>query len=839
MMKSINISYFLLIAANLFFVSNVNAQIQGLSGWNIYLDPGHSQKENMGIYNYSEAEKNLGVGLALRQMLLSETDIDTAYICRTNDQQYVSLSQRTDQANSLGAAWYHSIHSDAGSADRNSTLLLWGQYYNGDEKNPKGGKALSDIMINLLTNGMRISTRGSIGDCSFYTWSDYCATSGGPYLHVNRTTNMPSELSEAGYHTNPTQNTLNMNADWKRLEARTMFWSILDLHGIDRPPVRIASGIVKNKEGGKPINGAQITIDGQTYITDTYESLFYKYSNDPDQLSNGFYYIEDVEPVNDSITIIVSAENFYPDTATIAVRDDFFTFKDFYLVSTIPPTIVSTTPVQGDTAFSVLNDITIKFSRPMNEESVDTSLVIEPMFAHKLVWKNSSRELYIRTDSLLFETEYTITIPGHVSDKYGHLLDANGDGAPGDTFQLSFRTGHDQIPPEIIAKYPAENQQQVEREPIISIRYNERIDSASVTEDVFKLERFTDKSIVPVDLLQYDVGDETVINVVPQAGLFADNIYIMRIYPGLKDLLGNEVSDYNSITFRTGEYNFVGSVIDNFEGGTGNWWQPSQSGSTTGHTEDTKMFTATDITNVLTQSTKAMKLDYGWDGNAEQWLIREYLSGGAPRSVQFDKNNILQVYVFGDGSGNQFRFAVDDRLPATSGSYHEVSPWITIDWIGWKLVSWDMVNDGTGEWLGDGNLDGTLRIDSFQLTHVAGASLTGTIYFDDLRVVKKEAVPVAITEKDQSVPVQYELSQNFPNPFNPVTQIRFALPKREQVQIDVYNILGEHVRTLVNEVRNAGRYSIRFDGTHLPSGVYIYTMRAGAYHQTGKMILTK
>ena len=820
-------------------VNSIQAQIQGLSGWNIYLDPGHSQKENMGIYNYSEAEKNLRVGLALRQMLLNETDIDTVYICRTSDQQYVSLSQRTDQANQLGAAWYHSIHSDAGSPDRNSTLLLWGQYYNGKEKNPKGGKALSDIMINHLTNGMRIATSGSRGDCSFYTWSDYCANSGGPYLHVNRTTNMPSELSEAGHHTNPTQNTLNMNADWKRLEARTMFWSILDLHGITRPPVRIVTGIVKNKEGGKPINGAQITIADQTYTTDTYESLFYKYSNDPDQLSNGFYYIENIEPVNDSVTVIAGAENFYPDTVKVAVRDDFFTFKDFYLVSMIPPTIVETVPAQGDTAFSVLNDIQIVFSRPMDEQSVDTALVFEPLFAHKLVWKNGSRELYIRSDSLQFETDYTITIPGQVRDKYGHWLDGNGDGAPGDSFRLQFRTGHDQIPPEIIAQYPAENQQQVERDPIISIQYDERIDSASITEEVFKLERFADKSSVPIDILQYDTDEKTVINIVPQAGLFADNIYVMRIYPGLKDLLGNEVSDYNSITFRTGDYTFEGPVIDNFENGTGNWWQPSQSGSTVGETEETKMSASADVTNVLTQSTKAMKISYGWDKNAGEWLIREYLSGGSPRDVQFDKNYILQVYIFGDGSGNQFRFAVDDRLPATNASYHEVSPWITIDWNGWKLISWDMTNDGTGEWLGDGSLDGTLRIDSFQLTHTEGATLSGTLYFDDLRVVKKITVPVSVRDAEQEVPERYMLSQNFPNPFNPVTQINFALPRRTHVRIDVFNILGEHIQTLVDEVRNAGRYSVRFDAAKLPTGVYIYSMRAGSFHQTGKMILTK
>ncbi|MGH7457010.1 MAG: N-acetylmuramoyl-L-alanine amidase family protein, partial [bacterium] len=212
----------IVLAVIVFPASDLSAQVTGLAGWNIYLDPGHSQKENMGIYGYSEAEKVLRVGLALRDMLLQTTDIDTVYISRINDQQSVSLTQRTDHANSLGAAWYHSIHSDAGSSTANSTLLLWGQYRDGREKIPNGGRAMSAYMVNMLTRGMRTTTRGAIGDCSFYG-----CTSNGPYLHVNRESTMPSELSEAGFHTNPAQNQRNMNAEWKKLEAMTLYWSIL------------------------------------------------------------------------------------------------------------------------------------------------------------------------------------------------------------------------------------------------------------------------------------------------------------------------------------------------------------------------------------------------------------------------------------------------------------------------------------------------------------------------------------------------------------------------------------------------------------------------------------
>ena len=153
-LNNFSVLYFCLIFIILSIPKTFPQQITGLAGWNIFLDPGHSQKENMGIYNYSEAEKNLRVALNLKQMLLDLTDIDTVYMCRTNDQVQVSLSQRTDLANALGAAHYHSIHSDATTmgSSVNSTLSMWGQMgINGPEKTPVGGKKMSDIMIGLLT----------------------------------------------------------------------------------------------------------------------------------------------------------------------------------------------------------------------------------------------------------------------------------------------------------------------------------------------------------------------------------------------------------------------------------------------------------------------------------------------------------------------------------------------------------------------------------------------------------------------------------------------------------------------------------------------------------------
>jgi hypothetical protein len=89
------------------------------------------------------------------------------------------------------------------------------------------------------------------------------------------------------------------------------------------------------------------------------------------------------------------------------------------------------------------------------------------------------------------------------------------------------------------------------------------------------------------------------------------------------------------------------------------------------------------------------------------------------------------------------------------------------------------------------------------------------------------------------LPAKYELSQNFPNPFNPSTMIKFALPEAAFVKLAVYNALGEVVKTLVNESRNAGEYEINFNAAGLPSGVYFARIEAGSFVSLTKMVLLK
>jgi uncharacterized protein (TIGR02145 family) len=97
----------------------------------------------------------------------------------------------------------------------------------------------------------------------------------------------------------------------------------------------------------------------------------------------------------------------------------------------------------------------------------------------------------------------------------------------------------------------------------------------------------------------------------------------------------------------------------------------------------------------------------------------------------------------------------------------------------------------------------------------------------------------SIVEAEVAVPKNYELSQNFPNPFNPNTVISYSLPLASNVRLIVYNSLGQTVKVLENGFKNAGTYSVNFNASELPTGTYFYKMEAGQFSQIKKMMLLK
>lgn len=98
---------------------------------------------------------------------------------------------------------------------------------------------------------------------------------------------------------------------------------------------------------------------------------------------------------------------------------------------------------------------------------------------------------------------------------------------------------------------------------------------------------------------------------------------------------------------------------------------------------------------------------------------------------------------------------------------------------------------------------------------------------------------VGITQIGNNLPKKFALSQNYPNPFNPTTKIKFDVPRNGNVVLEVYNNLGQVVKTLHNGYTNAGYYETNFDGSGLTSGIYYYKMTSQDFVETKKMILVK
>ncbi|MEX0721467.1 MAG: BspA family leucine-rich repeat surface protein [Balneolaceae bacterium] len=99
--------------------------------------------------------------------------------------------------------------------------------------------------------------------------------------------------------------------------------------------------------------------------------------------------------------------------------------------------------------------------------------------------------------------------------------------------------------------------------------------------------------------------------------------------------------------------------------------------------------------------------------------------------------------------------------------------------------------------------------------------------------------PIGTSVEADELPIEFALQQNYPNPFNPTTNIKYDLPEATKIRLQVFDLLGRNVATLVNERKAAGRYSVRFEAGSLASGMYIYRIEAGNFTHTRKLMLIK
>ncbi|MDZ7375881.1 MAG: T9SS type A sorting domain-containing protein, partial [candidate division KSB1 bacterium] len=164
-----------------------------------------------------------------------------------------------------------------------------------------------------------------------------------------------------------------------------------------------------------------------------------------------------------------------------------------------------------------------------------------------------------------------------------------------------------------------------------------------------------------------------------------------------------------------------------------------------------------------------------------------------------------------------------------------------------------VIDDGSGGYrVGDdfsiayrGNLDSTFALGD-KIEKIIGI---GNFSFYHYKLDPRNESDIighttGIKQKRVSHELIYDLSQNYPNPFNPTTTIAYRIGKKGAVELSIYNVLGQKIKTLVDEVKPAGNYQVSWDGTNqlgqlVSSGIYFYSLKSGEFIKTNKMVLLR
>ena len=184
--------------------------------------------------------------------------------------------------------------------------------------------------------------------------------------------------------------------------------------------------------------------------------------------------------------------------------------------------------------------------------------------------------------------------------------------------------------------------------------------------------------------------------------------------------------------------------MDRFNSGAG-WWQPDGSGSTTGiHGSETQFNYNNHVfvpgLSMNANGRKSGSLRYGWDPDASSSFLRLH-NAGDPSDIPLDTSDVIQIYVYSDGSGNEFSMSLYEYSNGSlTGDVIEVMAWEELDWTGWKLIEWDLSeSEQVGSWIsGDQTMNGDeYYLDGLLLKPGSNSDMVGRVYFDDLRIITK------------------------------------------------------------------------------------------------------
>jgi hypothetical protein len=448
----------------------------------------------------------------------------------------------------------------------------------------------------------------------------------------------------------------------------------------------------------------------------------------------------------------------------------------------------------------VFDKISITFNQRLDRVATEQNFRLSPAVPGTIAWTNGFRTLeFTPSAPLAFDSEYSVMVDTGAHNYLGVGLDVNGDGtASGEIYGFTLRTvANDTTRPVLLATYPVLQQNSISTTVQFEVDVNEPVDPATLA-GAFLVQDTPGNAIPLTPPSVQTIGTGRRIGFRPATPLAPLTAYTLTIQQSLRDYGGNGIAGASAVPFVTGgEQNFSGTVINNLDV-AGSWWQPGTSGSTVG--TSTSSFTID--SDVRKSGTGSGKVSYVFSGPGGG-TVREYNS----LKPSVEPGPLVSAWVFGDNSRNALEFWF---YPLT---FIRVD---TLDWTGWKIVSTPIAPVPT---------TAQRQFAGFVIQQLPGARTSGAVYFDDLAVTS--IISDAGREVD-GLPDGMVLFQNFPNPFNPTTTIRFALPQKSNVSLSVFNTLGQQVAILVEGDREAGYHEVSLDGSGLASGIYFCRIRVRA-----------
>ncbi len=778
---------------------------QDFSGIKICINPGHGGHDSNDRYiaatGFWESDGNLAKGLYLRNILQAyNADIIMTRVTN-NTSDDLPLSQIVAIANSNNVDYFHAIHSNGYDGKSNYTLVL----FQGGDGTPTypGSLVMGNYITNEIYNAHRTTNKYNRGDFDFYG-------TGKAYLGVFKGLNMPGTLSEGSFHDYIPESYRLLNSVYKKHEAWAIAKAFISYFNLQPINTGMIAGIVRNPEQSvnyyaitskhdniKPLNNIKVILEPGDKV----------YNGDSN--NNGFFMFDSLAP--GQYKLIYECENFFKDSSVVTVEANKTVFADKNLLydTTIAPQVLSHSPQNISDSISAGTSIQVTFDKTMNKESVENAFLIIPNASGKFIWGNNDKSITF-TPSIPLEksTEYTVTISKDAKSKWLVPIPADY------TFSFMTKNRNRLI---LLKTYPQNNQTGLSTTLQIRLIFDAPVNNSSLTHQI-SLSNSLGAAIPVARVNIFTAENKGYIYFEPSDPLSANENYKIFIGGGIADNDNISLVDTTEINFKTSEMqNNFGAVLNDFESSEG--WKLAAEG-------DTKPNAAFKIISYQkVHGSKAGQLDYRF--NSE--------SGGEINLSNFKEINFgpendvdLGLWIFGDLSNNKIYCSL------TTDSLQNQKTFIdSLNWTGWKLVKIKVPS-----------IDLSVSKLYYNLSIVQNNfGPAGTLYLDDFQYL----TPTTGIEETASPINSYKLYQNYPNPFNPSTVIRYQVPERALVTLKVYDILGRLVTTLVKEEKERGIYSVEFSSSDInknikglyASGVYIYTLKAGKFISSKKLILLK